>query len=60
MPGNDTLLRFPVNRFYKACIRQIAEQRRQHEVAQSLLTQHSLRQAFAPAATPKRVEWSAL
>ena len=26
----------------KACIRQIAEQRRQHELAQSLLTQHSL------------------
>ena len=44
----------------KACIRQIAEQRRQHELAQSLLTQHSLRQAFSRAATPRRVEWSEL
>ena len=44
----------------KACIRQIAEQRRQHELAQSLLTKHSLRQALTPAAPPRRAEWAAL
>ena len=44
----------------KACIRQIAEQRLQHELVQSLLTQHSLRQAFSRAVTPRRVEWSEL
>ena len=44
----------------KSRIRQIAEQRRQHELVQSLITQHSLRQAFARAATPRRVEWSEL
>ena len=56
----DSVLRFPVNHIYKACILQLFEQKQARERAQSLLAQHSLRQAFAPPAARKRVEWSAL
>ena len=56
----DTLMRFPVNRLYKALVRQMFEEKQARERVELLLTQQSLRQAFAPAATPRRFEWSAL
>ena len=58
--SSDTLLRFPVNRFYKACLCHLFEEKQARERVELLLTQQSLRQAFAPAATPRRVEWSEL
>ena len=56
----DSLMRFPVNRFYKACLCHLFEEKQALERAELLLMQHTLRQAFAPAATPRRVEWSEL
>ena len=56
----DTLMRFPLNRLYKALVRQMFEEKQARERAELLLMQHTLRQAFAPAATPRRVEWSEL
>ena len=55
-----SVMRFPVNHLHKACLLQIFEQKQARERAESLLAQHSLRQAFAPPPARKRVEWSEL